>query len=91
MVFGKPVAATAAGGIPEIVVHGETGLLVPAGDAEALGEAIARIAGDRELAARLSAGARERAPRYSMDEVVGRTIALYERVLFSSARPRGAR
>lgn len=90
MVFGKPVAATAAGGIPEIVVHGETGLLVPPGDAEALGEAIARIAGDRELAARLAAGARLRAPRYSMDEVVERTIALYERVLFS-ARPRGAR
>jgi glycosyltransferase involved in cell wall biosynthesis len=90
MAFAKPVVATDAGGIPEAVAHDTTGLLVPAGDAAALGEAIARVAGDRELAARLAAGARERAPRYSMDEVVARTLALYERVL-SAPRSRGMR
>jgi glycosyltransferase involved in cell wall biosynthesis len=90
MAFGKPVAVTAAGGIPEIVVHGETGLLVAPGDADALGDAIASIAGDRELAMRLAAGARSRVARYSMDEVVGRTTAVYERVL-SASRSRGAR
>jgi glycosyltransferase involved in cell wall biosynthesis len=90
MAFGKPVVATDAGGIPETVVHEVTGLIVPAGDAQAMGDAIARVAGDRALAARLAAGARERAPRYSMDEVVARTTALYERVL-SASRSRGER
>jgi glycosyltransferase involved in cell wall biosynthesis len=90
MAFGKPVVATDAGGIPEAVAHGVTGLLVPAGDASAMGNAIVRIASDRELAARLSSGARERAPRYSMDEVMTRTLALYERVL-SASRSRGTR
>ena len=50
MSFGKPVAATAAGGIPEAVSNGETGLLVPIGDATALGNAIARLLTDRALA-----------------------------------------
>jgi glycosyltransferase involved in cell wall biosynthesis len=81
MALGKPVVATDAGGIPEIVMAGETGLLVPVGDHRALGEAIARVLSDRELAARLTAGARALAPRYSMEEVVARTAALYERVL----------
>lgn len=91
MAFAKPVAATAAGGIPEVVVHEETGLLVETRDANALGEAIARIAGDRELAARLGAGARARAPNFSMDETVARTVAVYERVLSAPSirgRPR---
>ncbi len=90
MAFGKPVAATAAGGIAETVVHDETGLLVAPGDSEALGDAIARIAGGRGLAGRLAAGALARAPRYSIDEVVSRTTAVYERVL-SASRSRGAR
>lgn len=87
MALGKPVVATEAGGIPEIVVQEETGLLVPVGDAPALGEAIARVLGDGALAARLAAGALARAPRYSMDDVVTRTAALYERVV-SESRPR---
>ncbi len=84
MALGKPVVATDAGGIPEIVVPGETGLLVPVGDHRAMGNAIARVLADRELAARLAEGARARAPRYSMAEVVARTAALYERVLSES-------
>jgi len=90
MAFGRPVVATDAGGIPEVVMHGVTGLLVPAGGAAAMGDAIARVASDRDLAARLAAGASERAPRYAMEEVVTRTAALYERVL-SASRSRGTR
>ena len=90
MAFGKPVVATDAGGIPETVVHEVTGLIVPVGDARAMGDAMARVASDRLLAARLAAGANERAPRYSMDEVVARTTTLYERVL-SASRSRGER
>jgi glycosyltransferase involved in cell wall biosynthesis len=91
MAFAKPVAATSAGGIPEIVVNDETGLLVEPRDGEALGEAIARIVGDAELSARLGAGARARASRFSIENTVARTVAVYERVL-SAATPRpGAR
>ena len=85
MSFGKPVAATAAGGIPEAVVNDETGLLVPIGDVTALGEAIARLLSDRELAERLGANGIRRAPLFSIDNTVDRTLEVYERVL---ARPR---
>lgn len=84
MAFGKPVVATTAGGIPDVVARDESGLLVEPCDPEALGEAIARVACDRELASRLSVGARERAPRFSMRVVVARTTAVYERVLAGS-------
>ena len=85
MSFGKPVAATAAGGIPEAVVNDETGLLVPIGDVNALGQAIARLLTDRELAGRLGANGIRRAPLFSIDNTVDRTLEVYERVL---ARPR---
>ncbi len=92
MALGKPVVATRAGGIPEVVRHGETGLLVPPGDSRALGEAIAQVLCDRDLAVRLGEGARSRVKGYSMENVVERTLALYERVL-SASRPtsRGGR
>jgi glycosyltransferase involved in cell wall biosynthesis len=81
MSFGKPVASTAAGGIPEAVVNNETGLLVPIGDAEALGAAIVRLVTDRELAARMGANGIRRAPLFSIDNTVDRTLEVYERVL----------
>ncbi len=58
---GRPVIASAVGGLPEIVVDGETGLVVPSGDAEALAEAIVALAGDLERAAAMGAAGRERA------------------------------
>jgi glycosyltransferase involved in cell wall biosynthesis len=57
----RPVIASAVGGLPEIVADGETGLVVPSGDAEALAEAIVALAGDPERAARMGAAGRERA------------------------------
>ena len=86
MSFGKPVAATAAGGIPEAVANGETGLLVPVGDATALGEAIARLLTDRELAAQMGANGIRRAPLFSIDNTVARTLEVYERVLSARSR-----
>lgn len=78
--FGKPVAATRGGGIPEVVEDGVSGFLVPVGDAEALGAAIARLAGDRELAARMGAAGLARAPEFSIERTVERTLAVYERL-----------
>lgn len=86
MSFGKPVAATAAGGIPEAVSNGETGLLVGVGDASALGDAIARLVIDRELAERMGANGIRRAPLFSIDNTVDRTLAVYERVLAARTR-----
>ena len=60
MALGVPVVATNAGGLPELVRHGEHGLLVPAESPEALAAAIEQIARDPALAARLSRAARDR-------------------------------
>ncbi len=57
----RPVIASAVGGLPEIVVDGETGIVVPPGDAEALADAIVRLAGDLDTAEAMGRRARERA------------------------------
>lgn len=54
MAAGKPVIATAVGGVPELLEHGKTGLLVPRGDAQALAGAMSRLLGDEAM--RLSMG-----------------------------------
>ncbi|MGE5506955.1 MAG: glycosyltransferase family 4 protein [Chitinophagales bacterium] len=58
--LGRPVVASAVGGLAEIVVDGETGYLVPPGDPVALGEALRRLQADPALARRLGEVARER-------------------------------
>ena len=59
MVCGKAVVASDCGGIPEVVRHGETGLLVPPGDAPALGAAMAELLRDQERAAAMGQRGRE--------------------------------
>jgi glycosyltransferase involved in cell wall biosynthesis len=87
LALGRPVAATAAGGVPEIVEHEVTGLITPVGDPDMLGGAIARILMDRALAARMSAAATARARDFSIDVTVDRTIDVYERTLAVVKRP----
>jgi glycosyltransferase involved in cell wall biosynthesis len=77
---GVPVVATPVGGIRETVVDGETGLLVPPRDAEALAERIVRLLDDRALAARLAAEASRRVERYSTERTVAETLALYDSI-----------
>jgi glycosyltransferase involved in cell wall biosynthesis len=86
LALARPIAATAAGGVPEIVEHGVSGLLTPVGDPDLLGGSIARILLDPALAARLSAAAKERARAFSIDSTVERTIAAYERTLSDARR-----
>ena len=83
--FGRPVAATAAGGVPEVIEHERTGLLVPVGDAPALGRAIARLLTDRDLAAKLVAAGLARARDFSIERTVDGTIAVYKTLLEAPA------
>lgn len=61
MFAGLPVVSTLVGGIPEMVVDGETGLLVPPDDPDALADAIERLLGDDELRERMGRAGRARA------------------------------
>jgi glycosyltransferase involved in cell wall biosynthesis len=82
MAVGRPVVATDVGGNRELVIDGETGLLVPPGDPEALAAAIASILDDPALAARLAdAGARFVREHLTTARMVEDTEALYERLL----------
>jgi len=81
MAFGGIAVATAAGGIPEVIEDGISGLVVPIGDGDALGAAIARVLQDGALAGRLRAGARARASAFSVEATIDRTLAVYRRVL----------
>ena len=81
LALGKPIVATNVGGVPEVIEDGVSGLLVPGGDAEAIGRAIARVLLDPSLAARLSSGARARAPRFSIENTVDRTMEVYRELL----------
>ena len=60
------ISATTAGGIPEVVADGETGLLVLPRNPEALADAIIRLIDDRVLARRLAAGASSRLSRFGL-------------------------
>lgn len=60
---GVPVVASAIGGLPELIEHGQEGLLVPPGNHEALAEALAQLAADPAQAARMGWAARKRAER----------------------------
>ena len=76
---GRPVIATEIGGLGELVRDGETGLLVPAGDAEPLRAAIVRLAGDLELARQMGEAGRRRAlARFMQTSCTERTELLYE-------------
>jgi D-inositol-3-phosphate glycosyltransferase len=79
MAHGKPVVASAVGGLLDLVRHGETGLLVPPGDEAALREALRWLLGDPELRRRMGAAARERAREHlSWERATAETLRAYE-------------
>jgi glycosyltransferase involved in cell wall biosynthesis len=78
MAHGRPVVATRVGGLRDLVVDGETGLVVPPRDVGALRAALERLVADRELRRRLGAAGRERARRhFSWDAVTDATLSAY--------------
>ena len=79
MSLAVPVVATRIGGLPELVVDGETGLLVEPEDVDGLAAALERIAADEELRARLGRGTAERVVRhFAADAVARQMVGLYE-------------
>ena len=78
MAHGRAVVATAVGGLADLVVHEETGILVPPRDPAALRSALERLLGDAGLRARLGAAAREHVGRLcSWRRVTDETLAVY--------------
>ena len=77
----RPVVAFATGGIPEIVVHGETGILVPTGDRDALAAALVRVVQDPEEAHRMGQAGRKRSELFSYHSMVRGYEAVYASVL----------
>lgn len=89
MSMRRPVVATDVGGNREMMIDGESGLIVPAVEVEALVEAGGRLLADAALRARIGAAARERVSRlFTLAEMARRTTAIYREVLL--ARQRGA-
>jgi glycosyltransferase involved in cell wall biosynthesis len=82
MVAGLPVVATRAGGIPEVVVERETGLLVERRDPAALAAALQAMVQDAELRRRAGEAGRQRAARhFDLRRMVEETAAVYRGVL----------
>ena len=78
MSCGKPVIASEVGGITDIVVDGENGLLVPPGDPNALAVAIRKLAKDRKLRRELGRFGRKTVDeKFNWDRIVGDLIKLY--------------
>ena len=82
MSLGVPVIASAAGGNPELIYTGETGLLVPPLEPDAWTRALARMLGDAELRARVARAARALArTEFTMERTAARTEAVYHEAL----------
>ena len=78
MACGTPVIASRVGGLQSTVEDGVTGLLVPAGDPDALAEKLKLVLSDDDLRMRLGASARSKAQIYTWRSVADRILHLYE-------------
>lgn len=81
MACGTPVVGTRVGGLQTLIEHGQSGLLVPAGDYQALAESIAQVLTDPRLRMHLAHGARDRAEHFSWRTVGDLVEALYAKIL----------
>jgi glycosyltransferase involved in cell wall biosynthesis len=92
MLAAKPVVASAVSSIPEIVVDGETGVLVPPDDPQALAQALLGVLQEPVRGERLGAAGRERAlGEFSVDRMAFGTLAAYDRALSGRRSANSAR
>ena len=81
MELGLPIVASDVGGIPDVVVNDESGILVPEKDAVALADAIKHIESDPQYTSRLLEGARNRiVEHFTWDNITRRQIEIYEQL-----------
>ena len=81
MACGRPIVATSAGGIPEVVADGDTGLLVPPRDDRAMARAMVDLLNDRGRRERMGAAGLARArARFTVDRMIELTAAVYARL-----------
>ena len=81
MACSRPIVATTAGGIPEVIADGETGLLVPPRDHAAMANAIVTLLNDAPRRARMGAAGLARVrERFTVERMVAETAAVYARV-----------
>ena len=81
MAMAKPIVATRAGGVPEFVVEGETGLLVPPGDSEALADALLKLLSNPARAREMGfQGRRHVLAEYTVSHYVARLMPVLEGV-----------
>jgi L-malate glycosyltransferase len=86
MAAGVPVIASRTGGLPEVVIEGETGFLAPVGAVEEMADAGATVLGDEAVWRRMSEAARARAiEEFGVDRVVPQYEHFYDRILMSDA------
>jgi glycosyltransferase involved in cell wall biosynthesis len=90
MAAGRPVIASAVGGLPDIVEDGRTGILVPPGDVATLQGSIERLLADPELRHQMGERARERAADYLPAAVVPRIEEVYRKAIGQRAGGQGA-
>lgn len=84
MAQGVPPIVTDAGGSPELVVHGKSGLVIPAGDVRAIANAVMKLRQETELRERMGIAARERiAVDFNYRSTVDKTLALYQELVKS--------
>jgi len=82
MSFGLPVVTTRAGGIPEVVDEGKSGMLHTVGDTTSMARDLSRLAGEKKLRDEMGAHARERAQKYfSAESIVNQYIEYYYTIL----------
>ena len=76
-----PVVATDVPGLRDAVVHGETGVLIPLGDPDAMARALIRLIQDRQERERLARNAASRALQFTWDTTAKKTLELIEKVV----------
>jgi glycosyltransferase involved in cell wall biosynthesis len=87
MASGAPVIGANIGGIPELISHGEDGLLFPPGDASALARAIAALYGDRAQLGRFTSRLAEKMQRHTMGAYLELLMDVYAEAIAAHGRP----
>ena len=77
---GVPIIASNVGGIPDIVINNETGILIEANDSSALKDAIIKLSSDKALQTRLIEGAKKQIENYTPQKMAERYFSIYEKI-----------